>query len=342
MHSTFGNHPTITQYSMPGLAFLATPLGVIRLGHVEEHVARAFAVADDEFRVTRPVKDSEGWVPDPLDEQLRPPTTEADRKLRAIPVRVQVNDPSLVIRSRFEAFNVRTNRPICASCDTGKARRLVDGEMMDVDCAGPERCTFASDEEVRCKFFGRVNLQIKGQESALGTYVLRSSSVHTLRTLESKLWQYWALFGKRLRGAEFKIVMKQASSALSQWAPFYFVDLELDEADLAGAMASVKSQAEQDEAAGLDIRSLEAAMHEGLRNGGFLASDESFEAVEFFSDAGRPADRRGARLERAAEVPPRNQGTVAAVPSAAASGPVLIAGFRPGGAGPKQSLPSVA
>lgn len=337
MQSSFNTPANITNYSMPGLAFLATPLGVIRLGHIEEHVERAFAVADDEFRITRPVKDSDGWVPDPLDEQLRPAATEAERKLRAIPVHVQVNDPALVIRSRFEAFNVRTNRPVCASCDSGKARRLVDGEMIDVDCAGPDRCEFASDDEVRCKFFGRVNLQIEGQESALGTYVLRSSSVHTLRTLESKLWQYWALFGKRLRGAKFKIVMKQASSALSQWAPFYFVDLELVDADLAAAMSAVKGQAERDDAAGLDVPSLEAAMHEGLRNGGFLASDESFEAVEFFSDAGRPASRGVVMQERRGELLQRDEGAVSL-----GAGPVVIAGFRPGGGALKHSLPSAA
>jgi len=336
MNSSF-NTPNVTHYSMPGLAFLATPLGVIRLGHVEEHVERAFAVADDEFRITQPVKDSEGWIPDPLDDKLRGELSEAERKLRAIPVRVQVNDPSLVIRSRFEAFNVRTNRPVCASVDSGKARRLVDGEMVDVSCEGPERCAFASDDEVRCKFFGRVNLQVEGQDSALGTYVLRSSSIHTLRTLESKLWQYWALFGKRLRGAKFKIVMKQAASVLSQWAPFYYVDLELVGGDLARAMREVKTQAEADAVAGLDIACLEAAMHEGLRNGGFLASDESFEAAEFFSDAGRPAVQGGRPPERTESGTARAEGA-----AAAGLGPVLIAGFRPGGMPLKPSLPSAA
>lgn len=195
-----------TNFSMPGLTYMAMPLGAIRIGYLlpRDHGLASLPVKDDEFHITLPAKNNAGrWMLDPLDEKLRAergvevkPGADAmhaeegkpPMKLRSIPVRVLVNDPSLVVSSRLEAFDTQTKRPACVSTAAGKARRTNQaGAAEEVACVGCDACAYAKQDHVRCKFFGRIHVQIVGQYSTLGTYVLRSTSYNTLRTFEAKL-----------------------------------------------------------------------------------------------------------------------------------------------------------
>ncbi len=289
-------------YSMPGLTYMAMPLGAIRIGHLQQCEAGqpALPVMDDEFHLTLPAKSSSGrWMLDPLDKKLRAergvqvspgtdaspePGSAAQIKLRSIPIRVLVNDPSLVLRSRLEAFDSRTKRPVCTSTTAGSAHRVkAAGGFDEVACVGVGSCVFASQDHIRCKLLGRIHVQIVAQDSTLGTYVLRSTSYNTLRTFEAKLWQYWALFGGKLRGVPFRMQLRMVTTALSSWMPFYVVDLELDGVDLDGALDAAEAQAARD--ARFDMQSLEKVLRDGLANG-LLTQDpqESDVADEFYCD----------------------------------------------------------
>jgi hypothetical protein len=279
------NNDTLTpktltpKYSMKGMTFLPMPLGAIRLGHsIELPGGTLSIISDDEFKITKPERLVDGtWVHDELDGKLResmaPQSNEgvAQRKLRAIPIRIHVNDPSLVVRSRLEAFD-ENGRTVCSSDGSGTAKRWAAGQgTVDVSCDGCDRCSFATSGQVECKFFGRIAVQIEGQSDALGTYVLRSGSYNTMRTFESKLWQLWSLFGNRLRGLPLQMTLRTAQTQLSNWRPFYFVDLTLaDGLSLESASLKVQEQAASDLASGLDFDALASAMEIGLTNGGFL------------------------------------------------------------------------
>lgn len=277
-------------YSMGGLAYTAMPLGAIRIGHaVALPAGGSMPIRDDEFRITQPLRDAGGdWVADSLDTTLREKVTKgesaASAKLRQIPIRLHVNDPALIVRSRFEAFDNTTRRTVCASNGGGVAKRWTGTTgTTDVACVGSDRCEFANGGIAQCKFFGRIAVQIDGQDGELGTYVMRTSSVNTLRTFEAKLWQFWSVLGRKLRGVPFVMKLRAAQTELSNWQTFYFVDLELDGLKLAQAREQAQAQAQADQTVGLDIADLECTMHAGLRNGGYLAdaAEDGVDLSEF-------------------------------------------------------------
>jgi|JI10StandDraft_1071094.scaffolds.fasta_scaffold25564_5 hypothetical protein len=310
-------------FSMKSMSFFATPLGVVRLGVVADVDGFDVPVANDEFTVTGLTREGNEWVRDPLDTQLRPQEqapgqdASADRpspKLREIPIQFLCNDPSLSIRSRLQAFNTRTQRPVCSSDGSGHAKRLGDSGTVDVECVGPDLCSFAAQDGVACKFFGRVNFQIRGQASSLGQYILRSSSYNTLRTLEAKARQFHALLGRRLRGVNFKLVMRSAANAQSQWTPFYFVDLELESGTLVDAARAAKTTADAESAGGLAIDELEAVIRNGLDNGP-LEGDPTLDLREFFVEQPLKTDQATRRIEAQRPLPSGNG--------------VLVANFAP-------------
>ena len=98
------------------------------------------------------------WLLDPLDQTLRSASqadgqepSSAQRKLREIPIRIHVNDPSLVVRSRLEAFDVVTRRTVCASKGDGQAKRWTGTQgTVDVACEGCDNCSFALSGQVSC------------------------------------------------------------------------------------------------------------------------------------------------------------------------------------------------
>lgn len=341
--SALMNHHT---YSIPGMVYTPVELGTIRLGHLEERLGKQTPIKDDKFTITRLVKQRGQWIPHPLHQELLdklpPPAAAegaAERKLREIPIRIMFDDPDLTVRSRYEAFEVQRKRPVCGSTTAGKARRLVGASAEEVECVGPEECAFAHSEGVRCKLFGRVVVQIEGQTESDNGFMLRSTSVNTLRNFEAKLRRYWALFGKRLKGVPFRLVLRAKTTASSFWRPFYFVDLELATGvtlQAAAAMARDHEKANQD--AGLDVAAWEDMVRSGLNNGALAATDIEAEMMaEFFTVDGQGEDGEGA------EDPPKGKGAVPLValasplssdrPSASdATSPMLSAGQAPQGA----------
>ena len=282
-------------YSMHGLAYVPMPLGAIRIGHaITLPSGGVELVRDDEFKITQPLRQDDGsWLVDPLDGKLRQAdtsTTEstAQRKLREIPIRIHVNDPSLVVQSKLEAFDVTTRRTVCASNGSGRAKRWSGATgTVEVACEGCDRCSFALSGAVECKFFGRIAVQIDGQEGELGTYVMRTTSYNTLKTFEAKLWQFWSVLGGKLRGIPFVMKLRAAQTELSNWTTFYFVDLELNKATLVEAARAGQKQAKDDIDCGFNIAGLQLTMIEGLRNGGYLpnAAEDGVDLNEFISAA---------------------------------------------------------
>ena len=69
---------------LKGLALTPPVVGRIAIGRVVEKNGRRLPEKDDEFTLTSQVQNKEGWVPHPVDAQLR---KEPGAKLRIIPVR---------------------------------------------------------------------------------------------------------------------------------------------------------------------------------------------------------------------------------------------------------------
>jgi len=289
------------RFSMEGLVFSPVELGTIRLGHMEsdfDGIDRP--VMTDHFRVTELFKREVDWVDHPIQSTLlakqadpddgEPRESAANRKLRSIPIRVQFNSPDLVIRSNLQAFDLKSKRLVCASSGNGEAKRAnIDGSVQTVACVGNETCEFAAGSNVRCKFFGRLHVQIDGQGHPENGFVLRSSSFNSLTNVEAQLARYHAAFGGRLTGVPFVLRLRSRATSKSSWRPFYFVDVELNGVTMAEAVKLARQHEREQEEAGLDTDALESIARKGLANGRLFDSPIEDELVEeFYADRQAP------------------------------------------------------
>src|SRR5690606_21117311 len=129
----------------------------------------------------------EGWVLHPLDEALR---KDAGGKLRSIPVRMLFNDPALNMRADYSLFDRGTGRPLCVG--NGESCRRWSKEGVAVHpCVEPDACPFAAGD---CKAYARLNVAV-GEEDELGSFVLRTTSFNTIRTLAARLHYFSAVSG---------------------------------------------------------------------------------------------------------------------------------------------------
>lgn len=296
------------RYSKPDLVYAPVELGTVRIGHLEERENSApRPVQDDHFRITTLIREDGRWLEDPLQAELLnalPPAASRDApaKLREIPIRLSYDSPDLVCRTRYEAFDNQTGRSVCASVGSGEARRLNDrGGIDDVKCTGPEGCDFANSPGVRCKLLGRVHFEIEGQAPNVeNNYIFRSASINSLRNLEARLARFWALFGGRLRGVPFRLLLRSRTTLGSRWSRFFCVDLELRHGvSLIDAKRLADEEARAMGASGLDYEAWEEIIRAGLANGALVGDDhEAMLVREFFEDAcerriGRYTNRTG-------------------------------------------------
>jgi len=174
---------------LKGLVITPPVVGRISIGRVVERNGKRLPEKDDQFTLTSQVQNRDGWVLHPLDELLR---RDSGGKLRSIPVRLLFNDPSLNLRADYSVFDRRTGRPMCVG--NGESCRRRDGEegIETFPCVGPDLCRFANGE---CKAYARFNAVIgDGEEDALGSFVLRTTSFNTIRTIAARL-QYFSGLG---------------------------------------------------------------------------------------------------------------------------------------------------
>lgn len=279
---------TQTNWFIEGLAITTPILGRISIGHREEKNGKALPVRDDEISITSQVRRGYEWAPHPIEAQLLgkiDAKENAEKKLRSIPVTLMYNNPELNIQANYSAFESSTGRPVCVG-DGVKARRYSqqDNKTDDVDCSGPQYCQFA--KVYRCKLHARLNVQIEGQDDPMGCFIFRTSGYNSVRTLIYKLQGYYSLFGGKLRGIPFNLIMRAKSTAQSMGQPVYYLDLTLRGKSTQEAMAIAKETAEAETKAGMAQNEFEATMLAGLRNSAFLETEEDGVDIieEFYTD----------------------------------------------------------
>ena len=264
-----------------GLALTPPVLGRVSIGKVVEKNGKRLPEKDDEFTVTSLVQNKDGWVNHPLDEALR--KAAPDKKLRAIPVTVLFADPNLIFRAQYAAFNRTTGRPTCSGNGQTCKRWTEDG-LAPLPCPTPENCTFG--QTFGCKPYGRLNVQIEGQDDDLGSFIFRTTGYNSIRTLAARLTYYQALVGEALPCLPLTLKLRAKSTTQSHRSAVYFVDLVVREGmTLEAALQKAKQEAEQRKAAGWEQAALDKAAAWGLANGAFEDSEDEGEAVveEFFN-----------------------------------------------------------
>ena len=268
---------------LKGLAITPPVIGRISIGRVVERNGKRLPEKDDQFTLTSQIQNREGWVLHPLDESLR--KQAEGQKLRAIPVRLLFNDPALNLRADYSLFDRTTGRPVCVG-NGETARRMSKEGATSVPYPGPEACSFAHGE---CKAYARLNVVVgDGESDALGSFVLRTTSYNTIRTLAARLEYFRAVSGDLLASLPLELKLRGKSTTMSYHTPIYYVDMVVRSGmTLEQAIAQARELNEQRLSSGFNQSALDDAARKGFANGTFEEMEEDVPAVveEFYPPA---------------------------------------------------------
>lgn len=268
---------------LKGLAITPPVVGRISIGRVVERNGKRLPEKDDQFTLTSQVQNREGWILHPLDEALR---KDAGGKLRSIPVQLLFDDPALNLRADYSLFDRSTGRPVCVG-NGETSRRMGKEGVTQESCPGPDACAFAMGE---CKAYARLNVRV-GEEDELGSFVLRTTSYNTIRTLAARLQYFHAVSGGRLACMPLELKLRGKSTTMSFRSAIYYVDLVVRSGlTLEQAIAQAREVDQSRRNAGFDQEALDEAARRGFANGAFedLAEDVPAVVEEFYPDSQEP------------------------------------------------------
>lgn len=262
---------------LKGLAITPPILGRITIGKVVEQGGKRLPQKDDQFTLTSQLQTKGGWIPHPLDEQLR---AEQEGKLRRIPIRLLFSDPDLNLRAEYALFDRQTARPLCVGDGEQCKRRTQDG-MVTLDCPSPDGCPLAQGGA--CKPYGRLNVLI-GDDDPLGSFIFRTTGFNSIRTLAARLAYFKAISGNRLACMSLELRLRGKSTRQSRGTAIFYVDITLREGwTLEETLAEAQRLDEFHQSTGFDQKALDKAAKAGFANGAFEDSaEESIDVVEEF------------------------------------------------------------
>ena len=262
---------------LKGLAITPPVIGRISIGRVVERNGKRLPEKDDQFTLTSQVQNRDGWVLHPLDELLR---RDGGGKLRSIPVRLLFNDPSLNLRADYSLFDRSTGRPMCVGNGENCRRRGGEEGVETLPCAGPDLCRFAGGD---CKAYARFNAVVgDGEEDALGSFVLRTTSFNTIRTLAARLQYFSAVSGGRLACMPLELKLRGKSTAMSHRTAIYYVDLVVRTGmTLEQAISEAREKDAQRKGNGFDQEALDEAARQGFED---MAEDVPSVIEEFYPE----------------------------------------------------------
>lgn len=263
---------------LKGLSITPPVIGRISIGRVVEKNGKRLPEKDDQFTLTTQIQNRDGWMLHPLNETLRKAATG---KLRAIPVRFLFADPDLNLRAEYSCFDRETGRPVCVG-NGETCRRASDAGIEELPCPSPDGCTFAQGGA--CKPYGRLNVLI-GDEDELGSFIFRTTSYNSIRTLAARLHYFAAVSGNLLACLPLELKLRGKSTTQSYRSAIYYVDLGVRAgSSLETAITEARELDARRRAAGFDQAALDAAARAGFSNGAFEDSIEDGAAVadEFY------------------------------------------------------------
>ena len=263
-----------------GLAITPPVVGRISIGRTVERNGKRLPEKDDQFTLTTQVQQRGEWMRHPLNETLRKATPG---KLRSIPVRMLFNAPDLNLRADYSLFDRDTGRPVCVG-NGETCRRVTEGGITAMGCPTPDGCAFG--QQGGCKPYARLNV-IVGDEDEMGSFVFRSTSYNSIRTLAARLHYFSAVSGNLLACLPLRLQLRGKSTTQSYRSAIYYVDLAVRSGSaLEEAIVEARELDARRRAAGFDQVALDAAARSGFANGAFEDSPEEQAAVaeEFFPD----------------------------------------------------------
>ena len=264
-----------------GLAITPPILGRISIGKVVEKNGKRLPEKDDQFTITSQIQSKEGWVKHPLDEQLR--AKAPNQKLRTIPVRMIFNDPELNLRAEYTLFDRQTGRPVCVGNGETCQRKTNQG-IEQHPCLSPDLCPLAQGGN--CKPYGRLHVNLD-ESDELGTFIFRTTSFNSIRTLAARLSYYHAASNGLLSCLPLQLTLRGKSTTQSYRMPVYYVDLTLrDGVNLQQAIQIAKEIDQQSKQSGFNQNALDQIARHGFSNAQFemVEEEEMVGMSEFFQE----------------------------------------------------------
>lgn len=264
---------------LKGLAITPPVIGRISIGRIVEKQGKRLPEKDDQFTITSQMQHANGWLLHPLDETLR----QANGKLRSIPVRMLFDEADLNLRAEYSLFDRKTGRPVCVG-NGETCRRVTPEGIAPLPCPSPDACEFG--RAGGCKPYARLNVVI-GDEDELGSFIFRTTSYNSIRTLSARLQYFSAVSGGLLACLPLDLKLRGKSTTQSFRSAIYYVDLGVRAgASLTETIQHARTLDAQRKAAGFDQSALDEAARAGFGNGAFEDSVEESDAVaeEFFPD----------------------------------------------------------
>ncbi|WP_176044608.1 phage capsid protein [Burkholderia vietnamiensis] len=287
---------------LKGLSITPPVVGRISIGRVVEKNGKRLPEKDDQFTITTQVQNRDGWLLHPLNEELR---KLAPGKLRSIPVRFLFNDPDLNLRAEYSCFDRNNGRPVCVG-NGATCRRVGNAGIEELPCPSPDGCTFGQGGA--CKPYGRLNVLI-GDEDEMGSFIFRTTSYNSIRTLAARLHYFSAVSGNLLSCLPLELKLRGKSTTQSYRSAICYVDIGVRSGgSLEEAIVQARELDARRRAAGFDQMALDAAARAGFGNGAFEDSDEDAAAVvdEFFpAESGNGGSHGSSHGEIHTEVTPR-------------------------------------
>lgn len=270
---------------LKGLAITPPVIGRISIGRVIEKNGKRLPEKDDQFTITTQVQARDGWLLHPQDEIQR--TLHGGDKLRAIDVLLPFGDPDLNLRADYSYFDRDNGRLVCMG-DGESCQRMTREGMQTLPCATPDGCSFHNRE---CKPYGRLYVTI-GDQDELGTFVLRTTSYNSIRTLAARMRYFHAVSGGLLACMPLELRLRGKSTTQSFRTAIYYVDLVVRHGmTLEDGIKEAQRLDVQRRDAGFDQHALDKAARLGFANGAFEESEEDVPAVveEFFPETTPPS-----------------------------------------------------
>ncbi|MGA4215156.1 phage capsid protein [Ralstonia nicotianae] len=266
---------------LKGLVISPPVVGRIAIGRVVEKNGKRLPEKDDQFTLTTQVYNRDGWVLHPLNESLRKATPG---KLRSIPVRMLFNEPDLNLRAEYTLFDRDTGRPVCVG-NGERCKRVEQDGIAILPCPSPDGCQFGGPGG--CKPYGRLNV-IVGDDDEMGSFIFRTTSFNSIRTLAARLHYFSAVSGNLLACLALELKLRGKSTTQSYRSAIYYVDLSVRAGmTLEATITEARELDARRKASGFDQTALDVAAKVGFANGAFEDSPEEAAAVaeEFYPES---------------------------------------------------------
>jgi len=161
-------------------------------------------------------------------------------------------------------------------------RRATDAGIEEMPCPSPDGCTFGQGGA--CKPYGQLNVLI-GDEDEMGSFIFRTTSYNSIRTLAARLHYLSAVSGNLLACLPLELRLRGKSTTQSYRAPIYYTDIGVRlGSTIETAITEARELDARRKGAGFDQVALDAVARAGFGNGAFEESIEDSAAVvdEFY------------------------------------------------------------